>query len=166
METTLEQQKENTENQVGQSLQAERELFEIISDPKAADDISKEDLVTLVRETYAFSGPLPPPQVLYQYEKNLPGTADRIISMAEKEQNFRHSINEKMVNTESRDSKMGILSAGFISFLLIIGGIVVILNVPTIAGTIVGGLIDVGGIATIVGTYLSGTSNSWKNKKE
>ena len=38
-----------------------------------------------------FSGPLPPPDVLQQYQDTLPNAADRIFTMAEKEQQLRAS---------------------------------------------------------------------------
>ena len=37
------------------------------------------------------TGPLPEPEIIAAYEKALPGAADRIIKMAEKEQSHRHS---------------------------------------------------------------------------
>jgi len=36
------------------------------------------------------TGPLPDPETISAYERALPGTADRIIQMAEREQNHRH----------------------------------------------------------------------------
>lgn len=45
-----------------------------------------------------YSGPLPLPQHYAEYEKILPGAADRILSMAEKEQNHRHSREKKVNN--------------------------------------------------------------------
>lgn len=46
---------------------------------------------SLVVQATAFSGPLPPPQVLAQYESILPGSANRILSMAEKQSEHRRS---------------------------------------------------------------------------
>jgi uncharacterized membrane protein len=40
------------------------------------------------------SGPLPTPTELAAYDELLPGTADRIISMAEREQAARHNLEE------------------------------------------------------------------------
>jgi len=41
-------------------------------------------------EVAQFSGPLPPPGVLANYEQAMPGAAERIFRMAEKEQENRH----------------------------------------------------------------------------
>lgn len=37
-----------------------------------------------------YSGPLPPPALYQEFEKVLPGSAERILAMAEKEQSHRH----------------------------------------------------------------------------
>ncbi len=39
-----------------------------------------------------FSGPIPPPQTLQAFEKAVPGSADRILIMAENEQKHHHKI--------------------------------------------------------------------------
>ena len=48
----------------------------------------------------AFQGPLPSPEILQGFENVLPGAAERIMTMAEKEQSSRHSL-EKKVSTAS-----------------------------------------------------------------
>lgn len=45
----------------------------------------------MVAETQHFSGPLPPPDALKHYEDVCQGAANRIISMAENEQQHRHA---------------------------------------------------------------------------
>ena len=42
--------------------------------------------VTVIERHASFSGPLPPPSILEDYDRVCPGAADRIIKMAEKEQ--------------------------------------------------------------------------------
>lgn len=41
----------------------------------------------IIQQTSIFSGPIPSPEILERYEKLLQGSADRILTMAEKEQN-------------------------------------------------------------------------------
>ena len=52
---------------------------------------------TLMTEFTALSGPLPPPEMLAQYEEILPGAAERILSMAERQAEHR----QKMERDES-----------------------------------------------------------------
>lgn len=42
--------------------------------------------------TQAFSGPIPPPAVLAEYDSRFPGFAERIMSMAEREAATRHEL--------------------------------------------------------------------------
>lgn len=46
----------------------------------------------------SFSGPIPPPSLLASYDALQSGLADRIVSMAEKEQNSRHDIDARQLN--------------------------------------------------------------------
>ncbi len=77
----------------------------------------------------AFTGPIPPFSELEKYEKILPGSADRIIKMAEKEQIqiHRHSMESKFISFDLRYEKLG-LNYGFIlAFLSLIIGLVLFL---------------------------------------
>ena len=68
----------------------------------------------------AFTGPLPPPEDFKKYEENLPGATNRILSMAEKEQQIRSAGQAGMIANDSRR----INYAMFLGiFLLIIAGI-------------------------------------------
>ena len=50
----------------------------------------------------AFIGPIPPPDAFARYEKTLPGAADRILSLAEKEQQNRAAENQTNLNHERK----------------------------------------------------------------
>lgn len=60
-----------------------------------------------VEQSSSFAGPLPPPSLFKGYEQVLPGAADRILSMAEKEQASRHTSNTEMLNTYKGERKRG-----------------------------------------------------------
>lgn len=66
-----------------------------------------------------WSGPIPAPDSLAKYETIIPGSAERILVMAEKEQNHRHEIEEK---TAKRQSGLAMISTvfAFISVLALI----------------------------------------------
>ena len=51
----------------------------------------------------SFEGPLPPPEILSQYERILPGMAERVIHMAEEEQRVRH---EAVRNDDARKGEL------------------------------------------------------------
>lgn len=52
--------------------------------------------------SHQFSGPLPPPDDLAKYDQIVPGAAERILQMAEKEQANRHSKDDKKLDRDIR----------------------------------------------------------------
>lgn len=65
------------------------------------------------------SGPLPSPDILSGYEKVLAGSADRIIRMAEKEQDYRH-----LLRLRGQKQQVGITVLGQVfAFVLCLSGI-------------------------------------------
>lgn len=72
-----------------------------------------------------FTGPLPPPVVLEGYEAVVPGSAERIMAMAEKEQDHRHSREDEIVRIFSRGQwlafVLGVLALGSATLLLALG---------------------------------------------
>ena len=69
-----------------------------------------------VIESASFSGPLPPPTMFEGYESVLPGSADRILAMAEKEQQHRTEWEGTTVGSVVAENKraqwLGFLIAG------------------------------------------------------
>jgi uncharacterized membrane protein len=60
----------------------------VTPDPERQGTIA-EQTTTIIR---SHSGPLPSPEILAGFEQVVPGLADRIATMAEKEQDHRHRI--------------------------------------------------------------------------
>ena len=73
-----------------------------------------------------FSGPLPPPEILVQYNDAVPDGAERIIVMAETQAKHRMALESRVVDADIKRANWG-LAAGFVvavvglivSFLLI-----------------------------------------------
>lgn len=74
----------------------------------------------------AFSGPIPPPELLRGYEEILPGAADRIISMSEKQLNHRTSMESIVVNSTLSQKNTGMI-LGFLIVLVILGIVVLLI---------------------------------------
>ena len=68
--------------------QIDRELSQL--EPQTRSRVQRL-VVQVAHEVAEFSGPLPPPYYLREYEATAPGAPDRIISMAEQEQQHRHA---------------------------------------------------------------------------
>lgn len=77
----------------------------------------EEALMVIRGEMY--SGPIPPPEALARYEEIQSGAADRIIKMAEKQQEHRMSLETKAIGGQIDQSKRGQIF-GFIVILLCI----------------------------------------------
>lgn len=86
-----------------------------------------------VREEY-FSGPLPSPDALFGYDRALPGTANRIIALAEQEATHRHAMERQLVNIHGRNSMFGIVSAFVLGLAAILGGVYAAVHGADIAG--------------------------------
>lgn len=71
-----------------------------------------------VEITTAFQGPLPSPEVLDGFEKVLPGSAERIMCMAEKEQEARHKTEKKLSTSGIIIMFTGVIFA-FLSIIII-----------------------------------------------
>lgn len=97
-----------------------------------------------------FSGPLPSPEMLQGYENTHSGLADRIVAMAENEQQHRHKLEVKSVDGAINKEKRGQRYALFIAYLIIsISGVLVYLGHP-VSASIFGGVT----LATLVGLFL------------
>ena len=90
---------------------------------EALPDDKREIVMRAITVRSTFSGPLPPPVVLKQYNDVLPGAAERILYMAEKEQSSRIEGNEGIRKKEYRSVMTGKAFA-FIICLLVIAVVV------------------------------------------
>ena len=79
----------------------------------ASDGSASPDIVTLVRlavqetVTIHHTDPLPPPETLLEYEQALPGLADRIVAMAERQASHRQNIEIEEQRSKHRLQKVG-----------------------------------------------------------
>ena len=121
----------------------------------------KPTAVVKREQTVVYQGPLPLPDQIAGYESALPGSAERIISMAEKEQNARiERENQKLEIEKERVSvsKFQIKAAVFCVVLYLAAAIALaILGFEVAVGIMLGGT----AIASIIGYIMKST-----NKKE
>lgn len=119
--------------------------------PEDLDDLP-EKVRSAVVQASRFSGPLPPPDLYEEYEKVLPGSADRILAMAEKEQSQRHTFEDKMLVQHSGEIKLGQKMGGFVA-IICVGGAVVC----AISGELVGAVILISTpIVSLVYQFING----------
>lgn len=129
-------------NEIGKSLQ-----------PADAGKDEREMVVGELSAEHYFSGPLPPPAVLERYEKALPGSAERILAMAEKQSEHRRQVEQKIIHSDILDSKLGLWFGFLIGLAAVLVGGWVSVKVSTGAG----GVISISAIAALVGVFVYGS---------
>lgn len=79
-----------------------------------------------IETTISWASPIPPPDALKQYDAILPGSADRILKMAESQTAHRIQLEKKVVGGDSTRSYLGIVSALIISLAIIAASVYLI----------------------------------------
>lgn len=129
-------------------------LAELFGDePDGTKGKARNPIGQLIAHAALHVGPLPPAEELDKYERVLPGSADRIVAMAEKEQRHRHERQDIQVRAEARDSGRGVVFAFMLGLLAIVGGTLTAIFGSAVAGS----LISLAGITSLVGTFIYGT---------
>jgi len=88
----------------------------------------KGRLISRQESSVTFSGPLPSPSILSGYEDILPGSADRIITMAEEQISHRQSLEQSVIRSNIHNEKTGMWLAFLLTLLLMLFGAYLILN--------------------------------------
>lgn len=112
--------------------------------------------ISVHKQTVAFSGPLPPPEVIEKYDTIVPGSAERIITMAEKEQEHRHKSESGILKAEILLNTFGLLFGFFVAIAGICVGAYIALKGAEIAGSVIGGV----PLVALVGLFVQ------RNKKD
>ena len=114
-------------------------------------------------------GPIPAPVILGQYDNILPGAAERLFVMAEKEQSHRHNIDEKGLDAQIRDIRRGRLenNIGQVFGLTIALAAIIAGSITAIKGKeIPGGFIGTAGVASLVYVFVKGKENQSTDTKD
>lgn len=89
----------------------------------------------------AYQGSLPHPDLLKKFEEITPGAAERILAMAEKEQQHRHELEKEIVAKENDNIKnelslknTGLIFAFILAFSIISGGIYLLMTNKSLEG--------------------------------
>ncbi|EAQ4377968.1 DUF2335 domain-containing protein [Salmonella enterica] len=139
--TSLKSTNNQTDDLVASVIENPEVLSRVLDTPKVQAIVLKH-----------FQGPVPPPAMLKEYNDVIPGLANRLIELTEKEQSHRHSIESDNVKI----SKRGQIMSFFVVLIIIFAAILFGLNGNTVlAGILVG--IDLAALVTafIAGKYYS-----------
>lgn len=67
-----------------------------------------------------YSGPIPPPEFLRQYESVVPGAADRIMRTFERQMEHRQSLESRVIDSDIKQAGAGMRWGGILSALALI----------------------------------------------
>jgi uncharacterized membrane protein len=123
------------------------------------DNKSPHLQVSLAQQS--FSGPLPHPEILKMYNDIMPGSAEKIIKMAEDQSLHRRNLENKVIESDVKRQRNGQVLGFIISmFGLLMSAVIAIFSDP-LAGAIVG----FGTLASLVGVFMYGINIKAKNLK-
>ena len=112
----------------------------------------REMLVQILHATSSHSGPLPTPETLAKYEAILPGLAERIVRLPEREQEHRHEFSKTWLRREARLRDRGQIF-GMVALLVVLAFCTALLlnGFATIAGAVAIAL-----VIGVVGIFVTG----------
>lgn len=118
----------------------------LLQTPQGKAAIQKILVTAIAVHEERHSGPLPPPRQLIEYDKAVPGGAERIFQMAEREQAHRHEIQRSeaqlrqatIQHIKSRETRGQHYGASLAFGVLALGAVMVFLGHVNIAAGLVG----------------------------
>jgi uncharacterized membrane protein len=122
-------------------------------DPETREQITErfEIFIASVRS------PLPPPGVMREYEEILPGAAERLFAMIEKQTDHRHDVEDKIIDVQvqtivsgNRKSGVGQILGFIIAIVFFIGSCKLVLDGHALEGTTLGTLDLIGLVSVFV----------------
>jgi len=119
--------------------------------PPATSPDSKEKIQIKVQQL-THQGPLPLPQLLEQYDRVLPGCAERIVAMAEKEQGHAHAKETRGQEGDIAEAKRGQIFGLIIGLFTIFSGAYVAVR----GHHFTGGFISTAGVVGLVSVFILG----------
>jgi uncharacterized membrane protein len=93
----------------------------------------QNNTAVMVRQE-TFSGPLPPPEILGQYNEIVPGLADRIVKMAESQSSHRQKLESRVVWFDGIRTMFGLIFGLVVALAGIVGGAELILGGHSLTG--------------------------------
>ena len=117
-------------------------------------------VVRASRQEFTYSGPLPPPAMLQQYNEIEPGLADRIVKMAEGQSAHRKDLESKVISSDIKNSRLGIICGLSVVMACITGAVLT----SIFGNQYVAGALGLGSLGTLAGTFIYGTNSRKKER--
>lgn len=153
---------EPTENQPNQikldslAIEIERQVGDLLPQGSRNEIVAR---LVAVTKSETFSGPIAHPRHLKEYEDILPGSAERILAMAEKQQLHFASLETQQQKADNDDRRLGMWLGGGLFAALILCGLVATLTVGAGAGGIFLTVAAIGGVTAFVNGRKNGNGS-------
>ncbi|QVI33958.1 DUF2335 domain-containing protein [Lacticaseibacillus chiayiensis] len=149
---------EGRQSEAEKEEQAKQEIRNTIK--RIPKDRQKSLLRSITSSHY--QGPIPPADMMAQYERILPGSADRILGMTEKKLDYQIRMQEKQLEKAYQDSHLGLWFGFVIAIICIISGTLIALFTSTGVGVAV----IFGSLATLAGIFVYGSRGEKSSEKK
>ena len=106
----------------------------------------------------SFQGPIPPPELLQQYNEIIPDGADRIVKMAEAQSGHRIELESVVIKGDNKRANWGLATGFTIGVLIIVLSFILILKGHDVAGTVLGSI----DLVSLVSVFVYGRSRRAK----
>jgi len=112
----------------------------------------------MTKVTALHSGPLPSPEILRAYNEVIPGSAERILSMAESEQAHAHDMDKIVITKEYSDRRLGMWFGLVATGAFVLGALAALwLGAPWVSGLFVSA-----SALGVIGAFINGRSQNSK----
>lgn len=105
--------------------------------------------------TKSFSGPLPPPEILREYDELVPGSAKTFIDTFSDQAHHRMDLEKTHLRSDRRRSWGGLIAGFVVAMTALCGGIWLVYMGHDTAGATIGTV----GLGGLVGTFVYGTKS-------
>lgn len=119
--------------------------------PKTKEELLRKISMTIVQQR-THSGPLPDADALIKYNSVIPNGADRIMTMAEKQQVHRMEIEKKIISSQANQGLIGQIFGFIIGLFGILCGSFLAYQGFTVVGSIIAG----GTVVSLVSVFVIG----------
>ena len=109
----------------------------------------------------SYHSPIPPPEILKNYDMVVPGAADRILLMAERQSAHRQDLEKRVIISDIKDARLGLWLGFLIGMAAIIGGVASGLLGKEITGAFIGGT----GVIGLTSVFVYGSVTRRKERE-
>jgi len=146
----------HTENKSDTILQEKTTITAVIQSQLEVEeipDVNQKDVInrfTQITTSSRYTGSLPPPEHLMQYDKVIPEGAERIMRIAEKDQEHRLKAETTLVTSDVTTTRLGQIFGLTMGMTIVMLGFICIMQGHDLAGSFMSGSSVVGLVSIFV----------------